>query len=263
MTQPTNNQSQGSNGPEGSADSSTKQTRIRSLALSFTLDGDSIERIPLDEALNAPLEEAKPIRGLSFYRGQSYHGGWYWSSTTGAHVSYESRLELAHLIQADFDPEVVGIVAQPFRLHWREGGKPYRHVPDYLYVLANGRRRIVNVTLPQYADRPRKVRSQRACAAAAKRLGWSSTTLGLPDMAYLRNLHLLSQARGASWNVAQYEKAILEAASRRVPIGELIHCVGQPALTKPAVLSLLWHHRLRADLSVLLNPDTLVWRSGR
>jgi len=40
----------------------------------------------------------------------------YWSATTGTHVVYESRLELARLLLADFDPAVVNILAQPFQL---------------------------------------------------------------------------------------------------------------------------------------------------
>jgi hypothetical protein len=55
----------------------------------------------------------------------------YWSSTTGAHVVYESRLELARLLLADFDREVAGIAAQPFLV--REEGR--RHVPDFLLSL--------------------------------------------------------------------------------------------------------------------------------
>ena len=40
--------------------------------------------------------------------------GTYWSATQGDHVIYESRLELANLLLADFDSQVRQIVAQPF-----------------------------------------------------------------------------------------------------------------------------------------------------
>ena len=39
------------------------------------------------------------------------------------HVIYESRLELARLLYADFDPSVNRIVAQPFLLTTRSTGK--------------------------------------------------------------------------------------------------------------------------------------------
>jgi hypothetical protein len=56
-------------------------------------------------------------------RGQSHLPGLYWSVTTGGHVVYESRLELARLLVADFDAEVVGIAAP--RQHRRSGSLPY------------------------------------------------------------------------------------------------------------------------------------------
>jgi hypothetical protein len=51
--------------------------------------------------------------------------------TMGDHVIYESRLELARLLLADADPEVVGIAAQPFLLIEGVEVKPRRHVPDF------------------------------------------------------------------------------------------------------------------------------------
>jgi hypothetical protein len=47
---------------------------------------------------------AVPWRAVRSYRGQQHLPGLYWSSTTGGHVVYESRLELARLLPADFDP---------------------------------------------------------------------------------------------------------------------------------------------------------------
>ena len=49
-----------------------------------------------------------------WHHGQAHYSGWYWSATTGGHVVYESRLELARLLLADFDPRVAAIAAQPF-----------------------------------------------------------------------------------------------------------------------------------------------------
>jgi hypothetical protein len=47
-------------------------------------------------------------------------------------VIYESRLELARLLFADFDPSVRHIVAQPFLLRAEVDGDLRRHIPDYL-----------------------------------------------------------------------------------------------------------------------------------
>jgi hypothetical protein len=52
-------------------------------------------------------------------RRAEHYLGTYWSATEGRHVFYESRLELARLLFADFDRSVHRICAQPFLLTMR------------------------------------------------------------------------------------------------------------------------------------------------
>ena len=63
----------------------------------------------------------------------------------GGHVIYESRLELARLLLADFDRDVAAIAAQPFLLQARVAGAARHHVPDFLLVHADKSVRGVNV----------------------------------------------------------------------------------------------------------------------
>ena len=84
--------------------------------------------MPLAELTAGVVLSSVPWRSVRAHRGQRHLSGWYWSATTGAHVVYESRLELARLLLADFDPDVVGIAAQPFLL----ADADRRHVPDFL-----------------------------------------------------------------------------------------------------------------------------------
>ena len=56
------------------------------------------------------------VADVPLAQGQRHYSGTYWSATMGDHVIYESRLELARLLFADFDPSVRRIVAQPFLL---------------------------------------------------------------------------------------------------------------------------------------------------
>jgi hypothetical protein len=87
-----------------------------------------------------------PWRGFASFRGQSSFSGWWWSATAGAHVGFESWLERDQLMVLDFDPAVIGIVSQPFRLSWRdETGARRRHVPDYFARLADGSGLVVDV----------------------------------------------------------------------------------------------------------------------
>ena len=55
-----------------------------------------------------------PVRGFPSYKGQRNHVGRWWTATTGSLVGYESWLERDWLMLLDFDPDVVGIAAQPF-----------------------------------------------------------------------------------------------------------------------------------------------------
>ena len=62
----------------------------------------------------------------------------YWSATMRDYVVYEARLELARLIFADFDRSVHRILAQPFLLKAKVGGKIRKHVPDYFLATDHG-----------------------------------------------------------------------------------------------------------------------------
>lgn len=62
------------------------------------------------------LAAGLPVREFRSYKGREHYSGWYWSSTLARLVVYESRLELARIMLADFDPLVTGIAAQPFLL---------------------------------------------------------------------------------------------------------------------------------------------------
>lgn len=58
---------------------------------------------------------------------------------------YESRLELARLLLADYDRDVVAIAAQPFLVRAQVNGKGRRHVPDFLLLRADATVQVVNV----------------------------------------------------------------------------------------------------------------------
>jgi len=54
------------------------------------------------------VASALPWRTFRWHMGQRHYSGSFWSSTQRDHVIYESRLELAVLLSADFDRSVVG-----------------------------------------------------------------------------------------------------------------------------------------------------------
>ena len=89
-----------------------------------------------------------PVREFRWYKGRRHYSGWYWSATGRRLVAYESRLELARIMLADFDPAVTAVAAQPFRLTGRDGSRVRRHVPDVLLAGADGGVTVVDVKAP-------------------------------------------------------------------------------------------------------------------
>jgi hypothetical protein len=71
-----------------------------------------------------------PVREFRSYHGRRHYSGWYWSSTMSRLVAYESRLELALILLADYHQSVTGIAAQPFVLAGADRSRERRHVPD-------------------------------------------------------------------------------------------------------------------------------------
>lgn len=112
----------------------------------------------------APLElisNAAPWRTFRWRHGQKHYSGTYWSATERAHVIYESRLELARLLFADFDPAVSRIIAQPFLIRTSIDKRVRKHVPDYL-LLTNEGPVVVDVKPRSQLDEP-KVRLTLDC----------------------------------------------------------------------------------------------------
>src|SRR5579859_1658087 len=90
-------------------------------------DGGVVETT-LDRVAVGDVAGGLPVREFRWYKGRRHYSGWYWSATTGRLVAYESRLELARIMLADFDPLVTAIAAQPFLL----AGPRKGHLPALL-----------------------------------------------------------------------------------------------------------------------------------
>ena len=92
--------------------------------------------LPSRRVASADLYEAAPWRTFRWYYGKRHYSGSYWSATQRDHVIYQSRLESAGLLFADYDQSVRHIVAQPFQLKTQVDGQSHKHVPDCLWDTA-------------------------------------------------------------------------------------------------------------------------------
>jgi hypothetical protein len=214
---------------------------------------------PLRQVQGRQVAAAVPWRKARSGRGQVHYPGYYWSATMGAHVIYESRLELARLLLADFDPGVTAIAAQPFLLQARPDGRARRHVPDFLLVHADEPVRVVNVKPLGKLAEPRIAEALAWPGQLIEAHGWQYEIWSGADPVLLENLRFLAGYRRPGLLPGGLLDDVLAAVRPGDTIGGVISRVSgdrRPGEVKAAVLRLLWQQRLRTDLSSRLDADS-------
>lgn len=205
----------------------------------------------LDRLVVAEVTGGLPVRDFRWYKGRRHYSGWYHAATVGRLVAYESRLELARILLADFDGSVVEIASQPFQLAGPDGDRLRRHVPDLLLVHSDGLVTVVDVKAPSRMKDP-KVTAQfawtkRVCA----RRGWSYETWSGGDPAVVENVRFLAGYRRPRLLEMDRAPAVLAAARGQSTIGGIEAALAGrfPAqVVRPLVLHLIWAGALVADL---------------
>jgi hypothetical protein len=69
-----------------------------------------------------PFHDYSPARAFPSFKGQRNFTGLLWCATNARLVGYEPWLERDHLLALDFDPAIVDIASQPFRLDFELDG---------------------------------------------------------------------------------------------------------------------------------------------
>jgi TnsA-like endonuclease N terminal len=233
-----------------------------SVRVRYRRDDGQFADTPLDRLAVDDVMAGLPVREFRSYKGRQHYSGWYWSSTLARLLVYESRLELARIMLADFDPSVTGIAAQPFLLSGPDQGRTRRHVPDLLLVGADGGVTVVDVKAPSRMADPR-VREQfawtrRVCA----RRGWAFEAWPGADPRMLANVRFLAGYRREALIGTELIPAVLDAVAGQSPAGAIERVLlpwHPPVLVRPVVLHLLWTGRLQADLTRPLSAETPVW----
>lgn len=215
-----------------------------------TADGSRLSR-PLWEVRGRQVVEAVPWRAARSARGQKHFPGFFWSATMSGHVIYESRLELARLLLADYDRDVVAIAAQPFLIQAQVNGKARRHVPDFLLLHADATVRVVNVKPASRLTDPEVTEALAWPGELFGQRGWAYEIWSGGDPLFLRNIRYLAGYR----RPGLVPEPLLGEVLAAVRPGDTIGAVAgrMPAGTDPggvraAVLRLLWEQRLVTDL---------------
>ena len=213
----------------------------------------------LGEAVDQRYEDAAPVRSIPAYRGQRSLPGWWWSSTTGGHVVFESWVERHHIMEFDRTPGVTGISGQPFALVWAEGTKRRSHVPDLFVRYGDGRAAVVDCRPVDRADEE-FYRVAGITAGVCERIGWEYLLTGEPEPVRAANLRWLAGYRRPYVRVGGIAEGLLAAAvaAGPRPLIDLAESVGDPVAVLPTLFHLLWASALIGDLARPLRDDTVV-----
>ncbi|WP_433523819.1 TnsA-like heteromeric transposase endonuclease subunit [Nocardia pseudovaccinii] len=203
-------------------------------------------------------EIAAPVRSFPSYRGQRNFPGWYWSATLGRRIGFESWVERDHLVALDFDPAVVDLVSQPFRLMWVGGdGGSRRHTPDFLVRLEDGRVLVLDSRpLELIAERDREAFA--ATARACELVGWEYAVWDRVDPVVAANHRWLAGYRHPRCFDEQVAARLLAVFEGPGLLMDGAESAGDPLGTLPVLYHLLWRRWLVADLAVVLSHRTLV-----
>ena len=174
---------------------------------------------------------------------------------------YESRLELARLLLADFDPDVVAIAAQPFLLRARVTGRVRRHVPDFLLLHAGQTVQVVNVKPAARLADPAVAEALAWPGELFEARGWAHEIWTGADPVFLANVRFLAGYRRPGMPPDAVTGAVLGEIRPDECLGGLLDRLERAwprPLAKAAVLRLLWQRRMSTDLSRPLDAGSSI-----
>ncbi|MFI1205017.1 TnsA-like heteromeric transposase endonuclease subunit [Streptomyces sp. NPDC020883] len=227
---------------QGANDSCPSEALLRQQPLrTRQVDGSESAECAFGETSPSSLFDASPWRTFRWHLRQKHYSGSVWSATEQELVIYESRLELARLLFADFDPDVSRIVAQPFLVTGYVDGAVRKHIPDFLLRTTKGPL-VVDVKPAHRVSRPDVAVTFGRSRLVIESRGWGYQVWSEPPVERLENLRFLAGYRRAwlfdpvileALRLADLDGATLAAAFTSVPVFE-------PDAVRSAAFHLLW-----------------------
>jgi hypothetical protein len=182
--------------------------------------------------------------------------------STGRLHGFESLEERNLLLVLDFAGDAAEVLSQPFRLRFQTRGGHGEHIPDFLAVLRDGSRWLLDVRPAGRIGDDDAVKFAAAAEAALAEgwrysvvTGWRAHVLSVVDA-------LSAQRRPLQDPLGLQEQLLGAARAGASPFGELAGGTALPAVARAHALHLLWHRRLGVDLGRPLGNGSLVWAAG-
>ncbi|TKA10959.1 TnsA-like heteromeric transposase endonuclease subunit [Actinacidiphila oryziradicis] len=228
------------------------------------VDADGVERSgPLTCWWGEPFELASPVRSFASFKGRKNFTGEYWVATSRTQVGYESWVERDAAMALDFDPAVVALASQPFRLTWTDGERERGHTPDYFARLLDGTGVVVDVRPEDLVD---EVTAEvfAFTARVCEGVGWQFRHIGDLHQPYRVNLRWLSRYRHGRCHRAPVADRLRKVFAEPLPLLAGAEQVGDRLAVLPVLYHLLWRQELAADLVMdPLGTDTPVHLTSR
>ncbi|WP_235619376.1 TnsA-like heteromeric transposase endonuclease subunit [Embleya scabrispora] len=230
------------------------------------IDADGIERLgSLGRHWGDPFELVSPVRKFVSFKGQKNFTGEYWAATSRSHVGYESWVERDAAMALDFDPAVIALASQPFRLAWtdRDRDRERGHTPDYFARLADGTGVVVDVRPEGLVDEA-AAEVFKFTAQVCEAVGWQFRRVGDLSQPYRVNLRWLARYRHPRCHQAPVADRLRNVFAEPLPLVAGAEAVGDRLAVLPVLFHLLWLHELAVDLtSAPLGTDTMVHAAPR
>jgi len=208
------------------------------------VDADGAERLgSLARHWSEPFELSLPVRSFAAFKGQKNFTGEYWAATSRSRVGYESWVERDAAMALDFDPAVVALASQPFRLAWAGLDREREHTPDYFARLVDGTGVVVDVRPKELVDEATAevfAFTARVCEA----VGWQFRHVGDLSQPCRVNLRWLARYRHRRCRREPVADRLREVFAEPLPLLAGAERVGD-----------------RADQEAMLSPPGPGWRS--
>ncbi|MGX1676013.1 TnsA-like heteromeric transposase endonuclease subunit [Streptomyces sp. NPDC055400] len=213
---------------------------------------------PLRDLAAVPLLSSQPVRRFTWRARQRHRPGLLYMVSTDRHHGFESLEEARLLLALDF-VTVAEVLPQPFRLGFEHANGRAEHTPDFLAVMPDGGRWLLDVRpwrLVKESDELKFAAAQELAAATGWRYavvsGWAPHVHSVLDQ--------LSAQRRPLQDPLELQHE-LESAAGAGPIefGRLVEATSLPAVARAHALHMLWHRRLSVELGLPLRDASVVW----
>ncbi|WP_406841107.1 TnsA-like heteromeric transposase endonuclease subunit [Streptomyces sp. AHU1] len=224
-------------------------------------DGLLVQRRWVEAAVAEPFERLAPVAAFPVVPGRRWAPGWWWSATTGRHVTHGSQAMCMQLMLLDRDPRVVALAARPVRLIWRDpdSRRTLSWVPQLFARYGDGSALLADCPATAEPAAGRAARAAAVLQAACAAVGFTYRRLMPPDAVVAANVRWLAGYRHPRHRDAGgLEQAVLEAFTTARPLMAGAAAAGETLTTLPVLYHALWRGHLVADLERPLGEHTLV-----